>query len=96
MKSVLAPLFVSVTSLLALVDPRATFPNERLDGDSDTVLTIVPVPMPVNPTTWGAFRAESDTVTPPEINPMFVGLKVVVTVQLAWEPKTVPHVLDWK
>lgn len=53
-------------------------PKERLDGVTVTVVR----PVPDRPTVCGEFDAESVTEIVPESDPVAVGTKVVVTVQL--------------
>jgi hypothetical protein len=76
------PVFLTVTTLPALIVPTACAANVSLAGVTVRV-TVVAFPVPVRVTFCGEFDALSVIVTAPVRVPATVGVKVTVTVQVA-------------
>jgi hypothetical protein len=87
------PVLVNVTLCDALVDPACTLPNDRLVGDNDTVVGVIPVP--VNATDCGEPVALSVMVIAAVTAPAVVGAKCPWMVQFApaarLEPQLFPN-----
>ena len=83
-----APTFVNVTDLAALVVPTATVPKLSEVGERESC-----VPVPVKATVCGLFGASSLKVNIPVRTPITVGVKVTLTVQLSPTASVVPQVL---
>ena len=75
--------FVMVMVCAALVEPRATLPNDRLEGVTVTLPEVPPLQEPPQRETFcGLFVAPSFIVSDAVRVPVTVGLKRTVTVQL--------------
>jgi len=85
--SEVVPTFVSVTVFDALVTPVATVPKLKLVGESFAV-----VPSPLSGTVCGLHAALSVTLRAALREPLAVGLKVTLIVQLAAAASEVPQV----
>src|SRR5579859_4104538 len=84
------PLFDNVTGLEELAVPTTVIGNERLDADT---LRVKVTPVPLNETAWGLFEALSVMVSAPLRDPVAVGVKLALTVQLELAAKLVPQLL---
>ena len=85
--SEVVPTFVSVTVLAALATPIACVPKFKLVGESFAV-----VPVPLRETVCGLAAALSVTLTAALREPLAVGLKVTLIVQLAAAASELPQV----
>jgi len=89
MFTALVELFITVKVWDLLVTPTAMVPNARLDGDTDTVFT----PIPIRLTNCGELLALSLIVSAPGTVPTADGIKVTVMVQDAAGASDFGHLL---
>jgi hypothetical protein len=87
------PPFESVMVCGPLVVFTFWFPNETLEGVSETCAT--PAPLPLRGAVWGEPVALSETEINAERAPTACGVNVTVIVQLAPAATLVPHVFVW-
>jgi hypothetical protein len=80
---------VSVTVSALLEVPTACLPNERVAGNAVACNS----PVPVRETVCGLLLALSVMVRVPGLEPVAVGVKVTLMVQLDAAATEVPHVL---
>jgi hypothetical protein len=80
-------LFATVTALAELLVATAWFPNDNVAG----VTFIGTTPLPVRDTVWGLLFALSVIVRVPVRDPVVVGVKVTLIVQLAAAASDVPQ-----
>lgn len=76
------PVFLTVTIFAALVVPTVCAANVSLVGVTVTITVPAEAPVPERLTVCGEFEAESVTEIVPESDPVAVGAKVALTVQL--------------
>jgi hypothetical protein len=86
-----APVFRTMTSLPALMDPTARAANARLAGESVIGELEAPVPVPVRETSSGVSVALSAKATAPSTAPTAVGLNVMSSVQDAPAASVAPQ-----
>lgn len=82
-------LFVKVIVFAALVLFKPWLPKASVAADSVTCAS----PVPVSDTVWGLLAAESATVSVSVSAAVVDGVKVMLTVQLAFEAREAPHVV---
>ena len=84
------PVFVAVIVKAVLVEPTASFPNDRDAGDR-VMAAVEAVPVPVSGSNCGLDGALSTKVTAPVVAPPAVGVNVTFTVQLVDAGMEVPQ-----
>jgi len=72
---------VKVTVFIGVLAPRVSFPQSRLDADSDTWDTTFPEPLP-DKATEGLFPSDVISESAPGMAVAAVGRNVTLTVQL--------------
>lgn len=88
------PLFVSVTSLLPLLDPTAKLAKDRLEGLAVALPAVELVPTPESETPWGLLEALSVKLREAVRVPVPVGAKATFTVQLVLGARLAPQVVE--
>jgi hypothetical protein len=88
--------FFRVTVWMALAVPASRLPKSRLAGVNDTAGVAAPEPTPVSPTGCAAKIASEDTLMAPEMEPLTVGWKLTLMVQLAPAASEAGQLLAWE
>ena len=85
--------FDSVAACAELLEPTAVLANARLDGLTETVPDVPPVPSPLSATVCGVLVAESLKFNVAERSPEAVGANTIVAVHVAEAARELPQVL---